>query len=130
MDVKKSVFGYIISLLLSIVPFFAGCVLYESGYKILLVFFVFEFLAAFANNFSAKSVKSNVVLNFILLVSCAASIIITNQLYYHHVSSDSATLEIGKIAVIISVIIVLVLSGISICKKSKHIKQKREQNGK
>lgn len=117
---------YILALFLNIVPFFLGCLLYDGGLAIFIMFLMLQILVNELNHKWTNKVISYLFLNLAMLISSIASSKIITQLYYNNVSSDNDTLAVGDFEVKFIFVFIILMTLISIIyRKCKQEIQKK-----
>lgn len=111
---KKRVVKYCIGLILNIAPFFLTLFLYEGGIAIALMFPALQFLINLYNYNYTEKIPSFLSLNLVMLISSISSLKINNNLYYNNISSDTETLAVGSLEVLVSFLFVLLMTLISV----------------
>ncbi len=111
---NKSFWRFCLLLVLNIVPFFLDCVLYKFGAWIQLMFPILQIIINSTNYRLTTKVISFVFLNMAMLISSIVSILISTQLYYTNISSDSGTLSVGYSFAQIAFVFVVLMTLISI----------------
>ena len=110
----RSVFKYILLILLNSVPFFLCCFGYEAGFIICMLILLIQILIVELNYKWTKKMTSYLFLNAIMLVSSISGINITTQLYYHNISSDPGTLAVGNLAEVVAFIFIALMKELKI----------------
>lgn len=105
---------YIVALILNIIPFFLSCLLYESGFAIIIMFLMLQILINLLNYKWTNKVVSYLFLNLLMLISSVASSKIITHLYYNNISSDNGTLAVGDFEVKFAFVFILLMTIISI----------------
>ena len=92
--------------------------LFRFGVGVSCLFLLIQPALVFANYYFSKRIWQLVILSANLLLSTVIANMADVQLYYRFVSSDSETLLVGELEVIIGIIYVAVLSLIAIIIKT------------
>lgn len=125
---------YILALFLNIVPFFLGCLLYDGGLAIFIMFLMLQILVNELNHKWTNKVISYLFLNLAMLISSVASSKIITQLYYNNISSDNDTLAVGDFEVKFIFVFIILMTLISIiyrkCKQEIQKKNLKEWFGR
>ncbi len=111
---NKSFWRFCLLLILNILPFFLDCVLYKFGAWVELMFPILQIIINLINYHCTTKVISFVFLNMAMLISSIANILISTQLYYANVSSDSGTLLVGYYFAQIAFVFITLMTLISI----------------
>ena len=89
-------------------------VLFRLGAGVSLFFLLIQPALVFANYFFSQKIWQLFILSANLLLSTIIANMSAIQLYYRFVSSDFETLLVGKLAVVIGIVYVLILSFIAV----------------
>ncbi len=109
---------YILIALANYIPVLCACIVRNPNLAWLL-FMISQILLVFLNYKAADDKFSLAFLNFNLLISTIIANALLTHLYSSNVSSDSETLAVGSLALVIGAIFVLILSLISILLKKE-----------
>ncbi len=109
---------YILIALANYFPVLCACIVHNPNLAWLL-FIISQILLIFLNYKAADDKFSLAFLNINLLISTVIANVLLTHLYSSNISSDSETLAVGNLALVIGAIFVLILSVISILLKKE-----------
>lgn len=113
-NIPKVLNIFLISVLNYILVLF-GLVFYRGGAPLITLFFILTQAALTVMNcLTAKNIPELIWYSVNLLVSTIIGNILSSQLYYHNISSDSRTLLVGKVMLQIGIVYVIAISVIAI----------------
>ena len=110
---------YILIALANYIPVLCACILFRNPNLAWLLFIISQILLICLNHKAADDKFSLAFLNINLLISTIIANALLTHLYSSNISSDSETLAVGNLALVIGVIFVLILSVISISLKKE-----------
>ena len=105
-----------------------ACTLYGVGFGTALLFLVLQPVLTAVNYIASEKTWQLIVLSVHLLISTLIANYMSVQLYYQNISSDSGTLLVGKYAIIIGCVYVIILSAITIgIKAARSLSQRKQE---
>lgn len=105
-----------------------ACTLYGVGFGTALLFLVLQPVLTAVNYIASEKTWQLIVLSVHLLISTLIANYMSVQLYYQNISSDSETLLVGKYAIIIGCVYVIILSAITIgIKAARSLSQRKQE---
>ncbi len=111
---KNDAVRFCLALLISMLPFGLSCLLYQGGLAITMMVHVLQIFISALNFQWTKRIVSFSMLNMVMLASSTASTIVQLHLYYTNISSDGATLMIGRLGVQDALVLGILLTLIGI----------------
>lgn len=104
-----------------------SALLFSIGYRLFPILIIVQLIWTILNYFVSENTKQQLILSINLLISTILANCISVFLYMKNISADSGTLYIGKIALLIGIIYVFIISAIAILIKYNRTKSNQKQ---
>ncbi len=104
-----------------------SALLFSIGYRLFPILIVAQLIWTVLNYFVSENIKQQLILSINLLISTILANCLSVFLYMRNISADSGTLYVGKIALLIGIIYVFIISAIAILVKYNRTKSNQKQ---